>query len=114
YPLTARFDLPHGLACSFTLPALLSFNSAADDGRLIELSRGLGHSTPDELARSLSAMFAHLGVGALLRKYVPDRSAVMALADRMFAPGRAENTLRSASEGDVRQLVVDALAPLGL
>src|SRR5690606_27378339 len=27
YPLTARFGLPHGIACSFTLPALLAFNA---------------------------------------------------------------------------------------
>src|SRR5690606_27681337 len=26
YPLTTHFDLPHGIACSFSLPALLEFN----------------------------------------------------------------------------------------
>ncbi len=28
YPLTTHFGIPHGLACSFTLPALLKLNSA--------------------------------------------------------------------------------------
>jgi alcohol dehydrogenase len=114
YPLTASFDLPHGLACSFTLPALLAFNAAADDGRLAQLARVLGHSSPEELARALSRMFTDLGVGALVRSYLPDRSSVAALADRMFAPGRAENNLRPASLDDVRNLVADALGALGV
>lgn len=114
YPLTASFNLPHGLACSFTLPPLLSFNAAADDGRLLDLARSLGHAGTNELARSLSGLFEQLGVGGYLRQYLPDRSSVMALADRMFAPGRSENNLREASEADVRQLVTDALDTLSV
>ena len=114
YPLTASFDVPHGLACSFTLPALLSFNAVADDGRLFDLARGLGYAGPDELAHSLSDMFERLEVGGYLLKYLPDRQSVMALAGRMFAPGRAENNLREASEDDVKRLVGDALDALSV
>ena len=34
YPLTTHFGLPHGFACSFTLPEILKFNAEEDDGRL--------------------------------------------------------------------------------
>ena len=33
YPFTTNFNLAHGVACSFTLPSLLNFNSQEDDGR---------------------------------------------------------------------------------
>jgi alcohol dehydrogenase len=114
YPITANFNLPHGLACSFTLPALLRFNAQADDGRLADLARSLGYHTPVALADALSDLFATLEIGTYLRKYVPDRASVMALTGQMFAPGRAENNLRAAAETDVQALVTSALDALQL
>ena len=114
YPLTANFKLPHGLACSFTLPALLEFNMASDDGRLVDLTRCLGFSDPGELSQELARILDQLGVGAYLSKYLPDRQSVMALSDQMFAPGRAENNLRHASEEEVRALVTRALDVLSV
>jgi alcohol dehydrogenase len=112
YPLTANFNLPHGLACSFTLPALLEFNAASDDGRLADLVRSLGYTSTREFASDLSSLFRQLGVGAYLSAYLPDRQAVMALSSQMFAPGRAENNLRHGSEDDVRMIVAEALDAL--
>lgn len=112
YPLTVRYDLPHGLACSFTLPALLRFNAASDDGRLSQLSRDLGYSGTSELARALARLLDQLEVGEQLRRYLPDRQSVLALADQMFAPGRAENNLREASTQEVRAIVGDSLDTL--
>jgi phosphonate metabolism-associated iron-containing alcohol dehydrogenase len=114
YPLTATYNLPHGLACSFTLPALLSFNAASDDGRLADLARAVGHSDTDSLARDLTGLFERLGVGGYLSRYLPDRSSIMALSGQMFAPGRAENNLRHASEDQVSRLVSESLDALGL
>lgn len=112
YPLTSNFSLPHGLACSFTLPALLTFNAASDDGRLADLARSLGYSGTSELARGLSDLFERWDVRRYLAKYLPDRPSVLALSDRMFAPGRAENNLRPASEEQVRKILTDALDAL--
>lgn len=114
YPLTTNFNLPHGLACSFTLPVLLAFNAQADDGRLADLARSLGYAGTDELARGISELFERLEVGAHVGKYLPDRKAVLALADQMFAPGRADNNLRPASEKQVRILVAESLDALRL
>jgi alcohol dehydrogenase len=114
YPLTATYNLPHGLACSFTLPALLSFNAASDDGRLADLARAVGYTDTDSLARDLARLFERLGVGGYLSRYLPQRSSIMALSEEMFAPGRAENNLRQASEDQVSKLVTESLDALGL
>jgi alcohol dehydrogenase len=113
YPLTANFNLPHGLACSFTLPALLTFNAEVDDGRLAHLARGVGYAGTDDLAVELTALFERLGIGEILARYLPDRSSILALSDQMFAPGRAENNLREATEDQVSALVTDSLDALG-
>jgi alcohol dehydrogenase len=112
YPLTANFGLPHGLACSFTLPGLLKFNAASDDGRLADLARCLGYASAGELAHALSRLFERLGVGRCVSNYLPDRRSVMALSAQMLAPGRAENNLRAATEEEVRTLVAEALDAL--
>ena len=114
YPLTANFNLPHGLACSFTLPALLAFNAGVDDGRLAHLARGVGYAGTDDLAVELTALFERLGIGKLLARYLPDRASILAMSDQMFAPGRAENNLREATADQVGALVIDSLDALGL
>ena len=108
YPITAEFGLPHGFACSFTLPSLLEFNAVADDGRLRDLARALRCSGPTELAAKLRTLYRQLGVHRYLSKYVSDQSALAALSDQMFTPGRADNNLRAATEQDVRALLAGA------
>ena len=114
YPITARHDLPHGFACSFTLPALLTFNAAEDDGRLASLARSLGRSDAAELAADMTSLFEQLDVSDHVAKYVPDKDAIMSLTGHMFTPGRADNNLRKATENDVRALVSQALDALEL
>lgn len=112
YPLTTRLGLPHGLACSFTLPALLEFNAGADDGRLSWLAHLLDHATVAELSASLSALFERLEVGMYFRRYVPDAGSVTSLLGEMIAPERASNNLRAASPADIEALVGRSLEQL--
>ena len=114
YPITARHHLPHGFACSFTLPALLAFNAAADDGRLASLALSLGKADAAELAADMTSLFEHLDVSGHVSKYVPDKDSIMKLSGRMFTPGRADNNLRTATEDDVRALLDEAVDALNL
>ena len=112
YPLTTAFELPHGFACSFTLPPLLAFNAEADDGRLIHLARSVGHEDIPAFRDALDAMFQEVGFPGFFARYVPDRDAAMALTDRMIKPGRADNNLREANLEDVRRIVTEAMHSL--
>lgn len=114
YPLTTDFDLPHGLACSFTLPALMRFNGGADDGRLERLARSVGYDSVEAFSEGIQRLFGDVGVSELLSSYIPDKEAAMALAERMFTPGRADNNLRSAARKDVHRILSESLGALGL
>lgn len=109
YPLTARFNLPHGIACSFTLPTLLRFNAEADDGRLSDLAAALGHGTISGLADALEGCMRELGLPSMFRRHIPDTHAVLALVGEMFTPGRADNNLRAAGSEDVAGIVAASL-----
>lgn len=109
YPLTMEFGLPHGLACSFTLPALLRFNARADDGRLAELAASVGFSGTADFARGLESLFDAVDMAGHLAEWIPGRGQALALTERMFTPGRADNNLRQASPDDVRDVLAEAL-----
>ena len=117
YPLTARLGTPHGIACSFTLPALWEFSVEADDGRMAALARSLGLGPRDpsrELGRRLREFLDGLGFAAELRKTVPAADAVLALEGEMETPERAGNSLRPLGPGDLRGLLERSLASWGL
>lgn len=112
YPLTTRFNLPHGIACSFTLPELARFNSAADDGRLRDLALALGLRDAAALAAGLEALLSNLRVPDLIRSYVQPVGSMLDLTSQMIAPGRADNNLREASVEDVRDILERVLDSL--
>jgi alcohol dehydrogenase len=105
YPLTAHFGLPHGIACSFTLPALLEFNAQVDDGRLARLAASLGCRDTSALADMLQTVLTRVDAGNIFRRYVPPAANAIALLDQMFTPGRANNNLRQAVSCDVEELL---------
>ena len=112
YPLTTAFQLPHGFACSFTLPPLLVFNAEADDGRLAHLARSVGHADILSFRSALDELFQQVGFPDFFARYIPDADSAMALTDRMIKPGRADNNLRQADIDDVRRIVSEAMHSL--
>lgn len=114
YPLTTNFDLPHGFACSFTLPALMRFNAGADDGRLLHLARSVGYEDVGAFSRGLDALFHKLEFPGFISRYIPEQAAAMALSDKMFTPGRADNNLRAATPEDIQAILSGSLESLGI
>jgi phosphonate metabolism-associated iron-containing alcohol dehydrogenase len=105
YPITAHFGLPHGLACSFTLPAVLEFNAEVDDGRLLRAAKALGFADIAAFRDGLVQLLHHLKAGSFLRRYITEFEAVYSFADEMITPGRADNNLRSVAPSDIRTLL---------
>ena len=110
YPLTAHYGVPHGLACAFTAPSVLQFCLPADDGRLAELAQALTGADTAALQERLRKLNAEMGVSEAVRASVPSWSDLLALEDQMLAPGRADNTLRTPSGPELRELLHQAWA----
>jgi phosphonate metabolism-associated iron-containing alcohol dehydrogenase len=105
YPITARYGMPHGLACSFTLPAILEFNAAADDGRLARAAAELGCGSTHGLRAKLERLLSALRVGRLAGQYIRSAEDLLALAPEMLTPGRADNNMRPADVAQVRKIL---------
>jgi alcohol dehydrogenase len=105
YPLTARRGVPHGLACSFSLPAVLLFNEPADDGRLRRLAEALGFHSVRALADALTGFLNELELGLRLREHVISREEFRSLVPEMLTPERAGNSLREADPASVEEIL---------
>lgn len=95
YPLTLHHGVPHGLACSFTLPALLRRHApamAADAERRALLAR-------------VEDVLAGLRLHEELTRFASP-AQVLALLPEMHTPGRADNFL---FEPGTEELVRDSL-----
>jgi phosphonate metabolism-associated iron-containing alcohol dehydrogenase len=80
YPLTSHFGVPHGLACSFTLPYFLRVNS---ESLSTQPSETLVLKATLELLESLE-------LKKLISCYA-NSAQILSLAGEMFNPSRADN-----------------------
>lgn len=113
YPLTAHCGLPHGLACSLTLPEILEWNAAHDPARIAPIVRALGCASVTAAVDCLARLHEDLRLSDLVQPYVTV-SRVEALGACFIAPGRAENNIRPVDNERAKALLVASLRRLWL
>lgn len=96
YPMTLHYGVPHGLACSFTLPEILdSYISslvAGEERRILEVTR---------------KVLGQLHLRERIQSFTPLTAAVNHI-DEMFQPDRAQNFSLVADKRIVAELVCPA------
>ena len=106
YPLTAHFDVPHGLACAFTMPEVCRLNLEADDGRFTELASALtGNRHPQALYQLFVDLNNELNVSDTVKSYIPSLEALLALQGEMYNPSRAGNNLATLQENSLQTIL---------
>lgn len=105
YPVTAKFGLAHGLACAFTMPAVLRFNAESDDGRLADVARRLGFPSVSEFHVALRELLIARGLNGILAEHSITAARLDPLVSEMFHPGRADNNLRPTGVADIRGIL---------
>lgn len=108
YPLTSELGMPHGLACSFTLPELIRFNGEEAPRRIAVIAEAMKAGGVDAASVSLKHFYVEWGVSDLVRSYVNDDRA-RALRHRLLTPARADNNLRPASHDDALRIVLHSI-----
>ena len=107
YPLTTHFAVPHGLACAFTMSAVLNLNLSSDDGRFERLAKHLKGDNAN--ARDLVSIFAELhgrlNVCNLVKERVGKITDLIALSDEMFTLGRADNNLIAVNSAIIKDIL---------
>lgn len=110
YPVTARFGLPHGFACSFTLPAILEFNAQMFPERALTLARAVGERDVAGLVNRLLTLFRDVDLRGWIARYVPSIDSLKPYIPEMITPGRADNNMRPVDVADIASLLDRAKA----
>ena len=90
YEMTLRFGLPHGLACSFTLPMVLARAVGADPRRDAVLARVFDGNLEGAPAR-LGDFLRSLGVATDFAEYGVDESDSRRIVDEALLGARGRN-----------------------
>ena len=113
YPFTTNFNLSHGVACSFTLPSILSFNASEDDGRLNKLAQDLNIPNIYELSINLKNLLILFRIPDLLKSQLPkDINEILLLSNSMNNPERSKNNLREVNKKDIEKILYESLTNL--
>ena len=106
YPLTAHFNIPHGLACALPLPHILRFNGKKAAKRIGIIPEALGTDlTPESMASEIMRLFKRLGVSPHLADYGVDGGKRELISKSAFTPGRADNNIVEINHQDVVDLI---------
>ena len=96
YPITSHFGVPHGLACSFTLPGLLRQN----------LNRMSDNPCHQQILTQTLALLDSLDLLGELKQYL-SLDQLLQHTDSMLTPDRAGNYLYSFDTNDFLKTLTD-------
>lgn len=110
YPVTAHFDMPHGLACAFSMAEIArAVLEAAPEG-LEEVAQLGGFGSGAALLARLEAVLAAVELGALAARWLPaDPAALLALRGEMVTPGRADNFVLPVDEAFLTRILTASI-----
>ena len=98
YPMTFHYGMPHGLACSFTLPSLLEQQLSCDSS--------MGEEERQTLTRTLG-LLNQLELRKEARRYLRGEDPSNYLGE-MFQPDRAQNYSQPIDEHSVKAILSDS------
>lgn len=107
YPLTAKFAIPHGIACSFVLPEVMRFNldAAKEDLAGIATVFGCGvEQLPREIEGFMDSVNFRSSCGERLQAV-----NLSGLGNEVLNPARAGNNVRSVSQTEAHELMSRSL-----
>ena len=108
YPLTSKLGMPHGLACSFTLPEMMRFNADFAPGPINVITSALRAEDHNAAQAGLARKFSEWGVPGHVHVYL-DETKARAMRDELLTPGRADNNVRPATHEDALGIVLRSL-----
>lgn len=109
YPLTVRFKIPHGLACSLTLPSFIKYNAEVVRGRIEDVARTIGTNTTEELIKKVEKLISEVELPKKLSDVGVKKRDINLIVKEGFRPDRTENNPRKITAEDLREILESIL-----
>ena len=109
HPLSALFDVPHGVACAMLLPTVMRFNMPAAVDKYADIARACGvfedGMTPEQAAeaacRAIEDLSARVGTNKRLTELGITEADIPALADQAIADVCTPGNPRPVTRDDI-------------
>lgn len=116
HPVSAYFDVPHGVANAILLPTIVEYNALADDGKYQKIYNYISKVKVEEqkfepsmLAKELRELNASLGIPARLSEVGVKEEKINAMAEDAIKSGNITVNPRSSQKDDIIKLYYKAL-----
>ena len=119
HPVSAYYNVPHGVANAILLPVVTEYNQLADQGKYLKIYNYISDRKesartfePQMLAQAISRLNAQLGIPASLKDFNPDidESHFEAMAEDAMKSGNILANPRTTTKKDVIDLYKKALS----
>lgn len=108
YPLTLNYGIPHGVAVSMLLPALLKINEREIDGKE-ELLKAYGAVSVDEAGEKVKELLIKANISCKLSQWNVKQEDLAEIAEHCFTKGRMENNPVDLTVEDVQTVLENLL-----
>ena len=111
HPVSAYFNVPHGVANAILLPTIVEYNMLADHGKYLKIYNYIAQKpvkacefTPDMLVDEIRELNASLGIPASLQEAGVTRDKFDAMAEDAMKSGNIAVNPRSSTKKDILSL----------
>ena len=112
HPLSALFDVPHGVACAMLLPTVMRFNAPAALEKYVEIAKAVGvyregmslEEAADAACRAIEDLSARVGTNKRLSDLGITAADIPALADQAIADVCTPGNPRPVTRDDIVSL----------
>jgi len=105
YPLTVHFNVPHGLACSLTLPAFIRYNSEVIEGRILDMSKAINTETIEDFVQKIEEIIVNVKLPIRLSEVGVKSEDIDLIVKEGFRPDRAGNNPREVTNEALRKIL---------
>ena len=91
YPLTGKYNLPHGEACALTLAAFTRINASAESGRVDNFAKKLGFTGAHDMADHIDLLKKEMGLAMTLKDAKIPQNEIPTLAQLSQHPNMLNN-----------------------
>jgi len=105
YPLTVHFNVPHGLACSLTLPSFIKYNSEVIEDRILDMAKAVNTETAEDFVQKIEEIIVNVKLPRRLNEVGVKSEDIDLIVKEGFRPDRARNNPREVTNEALRKIL---------
>jgi phosphonate metabolism-associated iron-containing alcohol dehydrogenase len=110
YPITAHYQVPHGIACAFTMPEVLKLCIQTEPNLFAQLAKYLinNDSNVYDLLDYFVSFNKHFDVSNRIKKYINRIEDLYSISDKMITKGRMDNGIIDFNKNQIEKLLLNS------